>query len=295
MGGCRVIHGVTLSSAGHPSRVRRTPPSRASDGPASAAARRAPRAARLAAALAGLVAIGAYLFVALSRLDYPFAARVAGGQLARRGAPHPGRPAAVPGADRRVRPRRVPAALLLRVGRRRPACSASRTCRCGWCPWCPRSPASRCSPAWSSARRGASRPGPAPRACSPRPTSPRAPGSTSAGSTRCSSRSASAACTRPGGCAARAAPSPPGLLLAAAALTKQTGLAEGGRGDSPCCWPARAAGSPASPRSTEVAVLGISTLVLRLTSGGWYTYYVFKQMSEHSLTAATSAGSGRPC
>src|ERR1700760_1600007 len=33
---------------------------------------RAPRAAQLAAALAGLVAIGAYLFVALSRLDYPF-------------------------------------------------------------------------------------------------------------------------------------------------------------------------------------------------------------------------------
>jgi hypothetical protein len=35
--------------------------------------RQAPRAARLAAALAGLAAIGAYLFVALSRLDYPFA------------------------------------------------------------------------------------------------------------------------------------------------------------------------------------------------------------------------------
>ena len=34
---------------------------------------RAPRAVRLAAALAGLVAIGAYLFVALSRLTYPFA------------------------------------------------------------------------------------------------------------------------------------------------------------------------------------------------------------------------------
>src|ERR1700733_10647197 len=33
----------------------------------------APRAAQLAAALTGLVAIGAYLFVALSRLDYPFA------------------------------------------------------------------------------------------------------------------------------------------------------------------------------------------------------------------------------
>ena len=44
----------------------------------------------------------------------------AGGQLARRGAPHPGRAGAVPGAVRRLRSRRVPAALLLRVGRRRP-------------------------------------------------------------------------------------------------------------------------------------------------------------------------------
>src|ERR1700751_877802 len=34
---------------------------------------RAPRAAQMAAALIGLAAIGAYLFVALSRLDYPFA------------------------------------------------------------------------------------------------------------------------------------------------------------------------------------------------------------------------------
>src|SRR5579864_4427586 len=33
----------------------------------------APRAAQLAAALAGLVAIGAYVLVALRRLDYPFA------------------------------------------------------------------------------------------------------------------------------------------------------------------------------------------------------------------------------
>jgi hypothetical protein len=27
---------------------------------------------------------------------------------------------------------------------------------------------------------------------------------------------------------------------------------------------------------TEVTVLGISTLVLALTSGGWYVYYVFE-------------------
>ena len=74
-----------------------------------------------------------------------------------------------------------------------------------------------------------------------------------------------------------------GALLAAAALTKQTGLAEG---------VAVIAALLTGPRRrlacvaalTEVAVLGVSTLVLRLTSGGWYTYYVFKQMSEHSLT-----------
>ncbi|HEX3955645.1 MAG TPA: hypothetical protein VHZ03_03325, partial [Trebonia sp.] len=35
--------------------------------------RRAPRAAQLAAALAGLIAIAAYLYIALSRLTYPFA------------------------------------------------------------------------------------------------------------------------------------------------------------------------------------------------------------------------------
>ena len=37
---------------------------------------------------------------------------------------------------------------------------------------------------------------------------------------------------------------------------------------------------------TAVAVVGLSTLVLRLTSGGWYIYYVFKQMSGQSLTAS---------
>jgi hypothetical protein len=76
-----------------------------------------------------------------------------------------------------------------------------------------------------------------------------------------------------------------GVVLAAAALTKQTGLAEG---------VAVVAVLLTGPRArlgrvaalTEFAVFGISTLVLRLTSGGWYTYYVFKQMSEHSLTAS---------
>jgi len=74
-----------------------------------------------------------------------------------------------------------------------------------------------------------------------------------------------------------------GLLLAAAALTKQTGLAElvvvpGVLLIGPRRRLARVAAL------TAVAVLGLSTLVLRLTSGGWYTYYVFKQMSGQSLT-----------
>ena len=74
-----------------------------------------------------------------------------------------------------------------------------------------------------------------------------------------------------------------GLLLAAAALTKQTGLAEG---------VAVLAVLLAGPRRklagiaalTEFAVLGASTLILGLTSRGWYVYYVFRLMSEHSLT-----------
>ena len=111
---------------------------------------------------------------------------------------------------------------------RPPACSAPRTCRCGWCRWCPRSPASRCWPGWSSGRRRAPPPGSPRRACSPRPTSSRAPGSTSR---RVDSLFLALSVGRPvrravdarhprGAVAA-------GLLLAAASLTKQTGLAEG--------------------------------------------------------------------
>ena len=37
---------------------------------------------------------------------------------------------------------------------------------------------------------------------------------------------------------------------------------------------------------TAVAVVGLSTLMLRLTSGGWYTYYTLKEMSGQSLTAS---------
>jgi 4-amino-4-deoxy-L-arabinose transferase-like glycosyltransferase len=74
-----------------------------------------------------------------------------------------------------------------------------------------------------------------------------------------------------------------GVLFAAAALTKQTGLAE---------MAAVTAVLLAGPRrrlayltaATEVALVAASAVVLRFTSGGWYTYYIFKQMSEHSLT-----------
>jgi hypothetical protein len=71
-----------------------------------------------------------------------------------------------------------------------------------------------------------------------------------------------------------------GMLLAAAALTKQTGLVEGvavvllaGPRRRLACVAALA----------EVTVLGISTLVLALTTGGWYVCYVFELMGEHAL------------
>lgn len=74
-----------------------------------------------------------------------------------------------------------------------------------------------------------------------------------------------------------------GTLLAAAALTKQSGLAE------LVVVPAVLLLGPRRGLArvtglTAVAVFGISTVALRFTSGGWYTYYIFKQMSEHSLT-----------
>jgi hypothetical protein len=77
-----------------------------------------------------------------------------------------------------------------------------------------------------------------------------------------------------------------GVLLAAAALTKQAGLAEG--------VVVIAALVPGSRRRlacvaglAEVTVLGVSTLVLALSSGGWYVFYVFELMSEHALALAS--------
>lgn len=84
-----------------------------------------------------------------------------------------------------------------------------------------------------------------------------------------------------------------GLLLGAAFLTKQSGLAEGvavlaalgflawrGR----VSW--RLAGAAAA---SYAAVLGASTLGLGLASHGWYLYYVFGEMSQHALSAASAA------
>ncbi len=76
-----------------------------------------------------------------------------------------------------------------------------------------------------------------------------------------------------------------GLLLAAAFLTKQNGLAEG---------VAVLAALAAGPRRrlawtaalTYGAVVGLSTLALGLTSHGWYVFYVFVLLSEHSLKYA---------
>ena len=73
-----------------------------------------------------------------------------------------------------------------------------------------------------------------------------------------------------------------GLLLAAAALTKQTALAEGVAVFAACSFgPRRRLAWIAA--AVEFAVFALSTVALRLGSGGWYTYYVFKQMSEHAL------------
>jgi hypothetical protein len=77
-----------------------------------------------------------------------------------------------------------------------------------------------------------------------------------------------------------------GVLLAAAALTKQTGLAEG-----VAVIVALLAGSrPGLARVAALAgatVLAVSTLVLQLAGGGWYIFYVFRLMSEHSLTGSS--------
>jgi len=80
-----------------------------------------------------------------------------------------------------------------------------------------------------------------------------------------------------------------GVLLAAAFLTKQTGLAEGVAVIAALLTGPRR-GLACVAALAEVTVLGISTLLLGLTSGGWYIFYVFRLMSEHSLTYSNFGG-----
>ena len=76
-----------------------------------------------------------------------------------------------------------------------------------------------------------------------------------------------------------------GLLLAAAFLTKQNGLAEGVAVLTALAFgPRRRLVWPTA--LTYAAVLGISTLALGLASHGWYVYYVFVLMTEHTVNDA---------
>lgn len=76
-----------------------------------------------------------------------------------------------------------------------------------------------------------------------------------------------------------------GLLLGAAFLTKQSALAEGVVVlAAMAAGPRRRLAVPAAV--TYATVVGGSTLVLELTSHGWYIYYIFEQMSQHALSAS---------
>ena len=79
-----------------------------------------------------------------------------------------------------------------------------------------------------------------------------------------------------------------GLLLAAAFLTKQNGLAEGVAVLSAlAAGPRRRLAWPAA--ATYAAMLGLSTLTLGLASHGWYVYYVLVLMRDHTLDDAAFA------
>lgn len=81
-----------------------------------------------------------------------------------------------------------------------------------------------------------------------------------------------------------------GVLLAAAALTKQTGFAEAVAVPAVLfLGPRRRLASVAA--ITEAVIGGVTTLVLGLTSGGWYVYYVFGLMSQHPLALGGLGGS----
>jgi len=79
-----------------------------------------------------------------------------------------------------------------------------------------------------------------------------------------------------------------GLLLGAAFCTKQSGLAEGVAVLAVLALgPRRRLAGLAA--AAYAAVIGGSTVVLGLTSHGWYVYYVFQEMSQHAFIAGNVA------
>lgn len=74
-----------------------------------------------------------------------------------------------------------------------------------------------------------------------------------------------------------------GTLLAAAFLTKQTGLAEGVAVLVALAFSPRRRRLAVRAGLTYAAILALSTTALGLASHGWYLYYVFVQLSEHQL------------
>jgi hypothetical protein len=275
----RVIHSVTSSSQQILSRQRNV--SRPATAPRRWA-RRAPRAARIAAALAGLAAIGTYLYIALSRLGYPYAIewlesnslvevhRILAGQplypAPTAGYVPDGYPPlyfAVSAAAASVLgvsylPLRLVSlvsslaclALLGRLVQRETGSAAAGTAAAGLF-----AATYFATNTWFDVGRVDSL------------FLALSVGGLYAVRWMSGTRGAIVA----------------GILLAAVALTKQTGLAEGVAVVATLLpGPRRRLACVAA--LTEAVVLGISTLVLGLTSGGWYIYYVFQLMSEHPLT-----------
>jgi hypothetical protein len=243
---------------------------------------RAPRAAQLAAALAGLVAIGAYLFVALSRLDYPFALeRLEGNSLVEVHRILAGQPL-YPAPTAGYVPDGYPPLYFIATA------AVARVLGAGYLSLRLVSLVSSLTCFALLAR------------LVQRETGSIAAGTGAAGVFAATYFVAGTwldvgrvdslflALSIGGLYAARhmrgaRGAIAVGALLAAAALTKQTALAEAVAVTvALLTGPRRRLACVAA--LTEVTVLGVSTVVLRLTSGGWYTYYVFRQMSEHSLT-----------
>jgi len=287
MGRLNVIHGVTFgSSPGTQSRPADTARLAAAGQPwTSRAPRAAARGVRLAAALAGLAAIGGYLFVALSRLGYPFPVewlesnslievhRILAGQPLY---PAPtveyvpdGYPPlyfAVSAAAARVLgvsylPLRLVSlvsslscfALLARLVQRETGSAAAGIGAAGLF-----AAAYSVTDTWFDVGRVDSL------------FLALSIGGLYAARWMRGTRGAIAA----------------GVLLAAAALTKQTGLAEGAAVVAALLTGPRR-GLACVAALAQITVLGVSTLVLGLASGGWYVYYVFEQMSEHSLSGSS--------